>query len=112
LVFRRLREWARANRMLCTAASIQIMARRPLCVIPIYAMLDDTVHMRFMGCWNAWRNYTLGRLRMRCLLGLHLSRANTAHMEIAFKALRKWAELQRAERAREVLKQMRSPTAP
>ena len=45
---------------------------------------------------------------MRCLLGLHMSRAATANMEAAFKALRKWAELQRRERARLALERMRA----
>lgn len=40
---------------------------------------------------------------MRCLLGLHLSRINTVSLEVAFKVLRKWAVLQRMERARAVL---------
>ncbi|GFR39776.1 hypothetical protein Agub_g261 [Astrephomene gubernaculifera] len=109
LSLRRLREWSRANRLLFTAASIQILARRASCLIPAYAMLEDYVHMWFMWCWCTWRDFTLGRLRMRCLLGLHLSRANTVYLEVAFKALRKWAELQRSERARYALQQMRVP---
>ncbi len=40
---------------------------------------------------------------MRCLLGQHLSRINTLSLEVAFKVLRKWAVLQRMERARAAL---------
>lgn len=40
---------------------------------------------------------------MRCLLGMHLRRQAKAPLELAFRALRKWAELRREERARAVL---------
>ncbi len=36
---------------------------------------------------------------MRCLIGLHMSRNSTWHLEVAFKALRKWAQMQHHERA-------------
>eukprot|EP00198_Chlamydomonas_reinhardtii_P000750 XP_001690085.1 predicted protein [Chlamydomonas reinhardtii] len=108
LALRRFKEWARMSKLLNTAASIQIMSRRATSLCPMYAMLDDATHMWFIACWSAWRNFVVGRLRMRCLLGLHMSRAATANMEAAFKALRKWAELQRRERARLALERMRA----
>ena len=36
---------------------------------------------------------------MRCLLGVHMMRNSTWHLEVAFKALRKWAQMQHHERA-------------
>ncbi len=61
MVWRQLREWGRANRLLGVAGSIQVMGARALCLAPAYALLGDLTHMWFHLAWLAWKNLTLGR---------------------------------------------------
>eukprot|EP00201_Polytomella_parva_P022284 CAMPEP_0175046338 /NCGR_PEP_ID=MMETSP0052_2-20121109/4977_1 /TAXON_ID=51329 ORGANISM="Polytomella parva, Strain SAG 63-3" /NCGR_SAMPLE_ID=MMETSP0052_2 /ASSEMBLY_ACC=CAM_ASM_000194 /LENGTH=503 /DNA_ID=CAMNT_0016310077 /DNA_START=135 /DNA_END=1643 /DNA_ORIENTATION=+ len=92
LSLRRFREWAAASIMLNTAATIKMLQSRAVVLAPLHALTGDAIHMWFALAWSHWKNYTLGRLRYRCLLGMHLTRSPAKlNMETAFRALRKWA---------------------
>lgn len=94
-VVRQMREWAGASRMLNMSATLQILQRRTLCMVPMFAWTGDLAHMWFVAVWNAWRNLAVGRLRFSALLGSHMQRMGALSIELAFKGWRKAATASR-----------------
>ncbi|MEW5312398.1 MAG: hypothetical protein WDW38_004037 [Sanguina aurantia] len=95
--FRQVREWGRMSALLSASASIQIWQRRSLALGHMYAWTGDATHMWFSLVFHRWRAHTVGRMRMRCLLEVHLRRQPRQHLELAFKGWRKVVELGRPE---------------
>eukprot|EP00798_Chlamydomonas_sp_ICE-L_P002278 gene2278-8546_t len=83
------------NGMLSLASSVQIWQRRALCMIPMYAMVGDTIHMWFVLAWYRWRNMAVGRLRFKAFLGAHCARRKVSFQELCFKGWRKLVEERR-----------------
>ncbi|KAF5841438.1 hypothetical protein DUNSADRAFT_12882 [Dunaliella salina] len=104
--FRMLREWTSMSNMLSASGCIQMWQRRTLCLIPLFAWTGDNEHMWFCSAWSAWRDLVLGRLRFRCMVGMHIERQGLLgrpligmDMELWFRAWAKAAKTQARARA-------------
>ncbi|KAG1675159.1 hypothetical protein FOA52_003382 [Chlamydomonas sp. UWO 241] len=98
LAFVRLRQWARASRVLSAAGTVRMWQRRTIALAPLLAWTGDLVHMWFVLCFSRWRAVAVARRRWKCYVGAHITASRARDLQLVFKGWRKAAMLRRRVR--------------